>query len=218
MQGEEVKAILFDMDGVLVDSLDAWCCVFNATLKHFGFKPLLKKEFIKDFGAPIEHDVKKYFKGETIKKVEHIYNLKFKKGIKQIRLFPQSISTLKKLKKHPIKIGLITNSTRFITNEILNHFKLKKYFQAIVTMDDVKRRKPAPDMILKACKKLKVKPKNTILVGDTMNDMIAGRRAGCISVGYKVKGDYKINKLASITRFLNRKFFICLNINICLWQ
>jgi len=69
-------------------------------------------------------------------------------------------------------------------------------------MDDVKRRKPAPDMILKACKILKVKPKNTILVGDTKNDMIAGKRAGCITVGYKMMGDYRIDKLYSITRFL----------------
>ena len=205
MQREEVKAVLFDLDGVLVDSIDAWCYVFNDTLKHFGFKLLPKKEFIKDFGAPIEHDVKKYFKGKTIKKVEHIYNLKFKKGIKQVKLFPQSIPTLKKLERYPIKIGLITNSTRFITSTILNHFKLKKYFQAIVTMDDVTRRKPAPDMILKACKMLKVRPKNTILVGDTMNDIIAGRRAGCVTVGYKIKGDYKINNLNKLFSFLPKK-------------
>ena len=115
----------------------------------------------------------------------------------------QSIKTLKKLKNQNIRIGLITNSTRFITTVILHNFKLKKYFSAIITLEDVKRRKPAPDMILKACRILKIKPKNTILVGDTKNDMIAGRRAGCITVGYKIKGDYKISKLNSITRFLN---------------
>ena len=204
MQRREVKAILFDMDGVLVDSINAWRHVFNDTLKHFGFKKIAKKDFIKDFGAPIEHDVKKYFNGKTIKEVEKIYNLNFKRRKNHVKLFPQSISALKQLKKYPIKIGLITNSTRFITSAILNHFKLKRYFKVIVTMDDVKRRKPAPDMILKACKMLKVNPKNTILVGDTMNDMIAGRRAGCFTVGYKVRGDNRIEKLNSITRFLNQ--------------
>lgn len=204
VQRGEVKAVLFDMDGVLVDSIDAWCYVFNDTLKHFGLKPLPKKEFIKDFGAPIEHDVKKYFKGKTIKEVERAYNLNFKKRKRYVKLFPQSATILEKLQKHPIKIGLITNSTRFISSTILNHFNLKKYFSAVVTMNDVKRRKPAPDMILKACKMLKVKPKNTILVGDTMNDIIAGRRAGCITIGYKVKGDYGIDRLNSITRFLNQ--------------
>ncbi|MDP3766201.1 MAG: HAD family hydrolase [Nanoarchaeota archaeon] len=205
VQREEVKAILFDMDGVLVDSLDAWSYVLNDTLRHFGLKTLPKSELVKEFGAPIESDVKKYFTGKTVKEVERVYNLKFKKRKKYVKLSPQSIDVLKNLKKLKVKIGLITNSTRFITTTILSHFQLKKYFKVIVTMDEVERRKPAPDMILKACKMLKVRPKNTILVGDTINDIIAGRRAGCITVGYKIKGNYRINELKSIISFLNRK-------------
>jgi pyrophosphatase PpaX len=202
VQRREVKAILFDMDGVVVDSLDAWCHTFNDTLRHFGLKTIPRKEFVKDFGAPIEYDVKKYFEGKTIKEVEKVYNSNFKKRKKYVELNKQSVETLQKLKRLKIKIGLITNSTRFITSTLLKHFKIKKYFDVIVTLDDVKRRKPAPDMILKACKMLKIKPKNTILVGDTINDMIAGRKAGCVTVGYKVNGDYKINMLHEIERFI----------------
>lgn len=204
MREREVKAVLFDMDGVLVDSLDAWCYTFNDTLRHFGLKTIPRKEFIKDFGAPIEHDVKKYFNGKTVKEVEHAYNLKFKQSMKYLRLFPEAVDALEKLKRSKVKIGLITNSTRFIVSAILHHFRLKNYFQAIVTMDDVKRRKPNPEMILKACKILKVKPKNTILVGDTKNDILAGKRAGCVTVGYKINGEYRIDRLSSITRFLNQ--------------
>ena len=58
MQKKEVKAVLFDLDGVLVDSLDAWFYVFNDALKSFGFKAVSKKKFVKDFGAPIEQDIK----------------------------------------------------------------------------------------------------------------------------------------------------------------
>ena len=70
----------------------------------------------------------------------------------------------------------------------------------IETMEDVKRGKPAPDMIVKACKMLKVKPQHAILIGDTRNDIIAGKRAGCIVVGYKIKGDYRIEGLNDITK------------------
>lgn len=205
MQKREVKAILFDLDGVLVDSFDAWFHVFNDTLKQFGLKTITKSQFKKGFGAPIEQDVRKYFKGKTIEEVKRVYNMKYKKWIKSVKLFQQSISILKKLKKEKIKLGLITNSTRIITITILNHFDLKKYFDVIVTMDDVKRRKPAPDMVLKACKILKVKPQNTILTGDTKNDMLAGKKAGCITVGYKMKGDLKINKLNRVLGIIKQK-------------
>ncbi|MBI2654329.1 HAD family hydrolase [Candidatus Woesearchaeota archaeon] len=202
MRKKEVKAVLFDLDGVLVDSLDAWFNVFNDSLKHFGFKKLTKKQFTKDFGAPIEYDVKKHFIGKTIREVEPQYNENFKRRKNLVKLFPQAIKVLRKLKQGKLKTALLSNSTRFIVNTILNHYKLKKYFDVIVTMDDVKRRKPAPDMILKACKKLKVKPQNTILIGDTKNDMVAGKRAGCVTVGYKVKGDYRVDALREIERFI----------------
>lgn len=202
VQGKEVKAVLFDLDGVLVDSFEAWLYVFNDTRKDFGLKTVPKKEFAKDFGAPIERDVRKYFKGKTIKEVEKAYNLNFRNRRKYVKLASQSVTALENLRKSKIKIGLITNSTYFITYSILGNFRLKKYFDAVVTMDDIKRRKPAPDMILKACKILKVKPKNTILVGDTKNDMIAGKRAGCITVGYRTKGNYEIKELNSISNFL----------------
>jgi phosphoglycolate phosphatase len=67
---------------------------------------------------------------------------------------------------------------------------------------DGKNGNPAPDMALKACKKLRINPKNAILVGDTKADMTAGKRAGCIAVGYMVKGDYRISRLIEIEKFI----------------
>ena len=201
----EVKAVLFDLDGVLVDSFEAWFHTFNDGLKHFGLRKLSRTEFSKQFGGPIERDIKKYFVGKTVEEVKNMHNSNFMKWKNYVKLNQQSKTILGKIKNKKIKLGLITNSTRFIASTILSHFNLKKYFKVIVTMDDVKRRKPAPDMILKACKIMKVKPKNTILVGDSKNDLLAGRRAGCVTVGYKINGDYKINELNSITRFLKQK-------------
>ena len=203
MQRKEVKAVLFDLDGVLVDSFEAWFHTFNEGLRHFGLNELSRNDFAKEFGAPIESDIKKYFVGKTIKEVKNIHNSNFIKWKKYVKLFPQSKEVLQKLKDKKIKVGLISNSTRFIVLATLNHFKIKIYFNAVVTMDDVKRRKPSPDMVLKACKILKVSPKNAILVGDTNNDMLAGKRAGCVTIGYKIKGNYKVNELRDITRFLD---------------
>ena len=200
---KEVKAVLFDLDGVLVDSFDAWFYTFNDSLKHFGLKKISRTQFLKQWGSPIERDIKKYFIGKTEEEVKNAHNANFKKRKNYVKLNNQPVKILKELQKRKIKLGLITNSSKFITTTILNHFKLRKYFDVILTMDDVERRKPAPDMIFKACKILKVNLKNAILIGDTKNDILAGKNAGCVTVGYKIKGNYKIDKLDSITRFLN---------------
>ena len=202
MLKNKVKAVLFDLDGTLVDSFEAWFHTFNDGLKHFSLRTLSRIEFAKDFGAPIENDIKKHFIGKTIEEVKNMHNSNFMKWKNYVKLNQQSKTILKNLKRREIKLGLISNSTKFIINAILKHYKIKNYFEVIITLDDVKRRKPAPDMILKACKMLKVKPENTILVGDTKNDMIAGRRAGCITVGYKINGDYEISKLNEVVKFI----------------
>lgn len=209
MQKKEVKAILFDLDGVLIDSVNVWFYIYNDTLKHFGIKKISKKKFVSDFGAPIEEDIKEYFKGKTVDEVKKTFWMYFKKRRKlinkDIKLMPNSVDTLKILKNYNMKLGLITNSSKLIAMPILNHFRLKSFFKVIVAMEDVKRRKPEPDMILKACRKLKVSPQETILIGDTQNDMVAGKRAGCITIGYKTKGNHKIENLKEILSILNQK-------------
>lgn len=195
-------AVLFDMDGVIVDSEGAWFYAFREILPKYGKKPLSKKEFSKIFGNPIEKDQKMFFPNLSIKEIEAEYNSHFRKWVRKVRLLPQSIATLKRLKAMGMKLGLISNATRDIVGSNVNRFGLKKYFDAVITMNDVKRRKPAPDMILKACRKLGISPKNAILVGDTKNDMTAGKKAGCVTVGYKIREHYKINNLYSIIRLL----------------
>ena len=128
-----VKAILFDLDGVLVDSFEAWFHTFNDGLKHFGLRALSRTNFAKGFGAPIESDIKKYFIGKTIEEVKNMHNSNFMKWKNYVRLSHQSKTILKNLKKKKIKLGLISNSTRFIVNAILKHYKIwEDCFKSVV--------------------------------------------------------------------------------------
>ncbi len=201
VQRKEVKAVLFDLDGVLVDSLDAWYYTYDDIIRHFKVKPIPKKEFKNIFGNTIEANVRRIVK-ITTKEANKLAVKYFNKNKAYVKFFPETKSVLKKLSNSKVKIALITNTPNKILILVLKHHKIKKYFNAIVTIDDVKKGKPAPDMVLKACKLLRVKPENTILVGDTKNDMLAGKRAGCITVGYKTDGDYRINNLQQIEKFI----------------
>ena len=95
MLKHKVKAILFDLDGVLVDSEDAWFCVINDTRRHFGLKPISKIKFKKRFGAPIEYDAKALYNGRAVYEIERFYNSDFRKRAKHVKLFPQSKIVLK---------------------------------------------------------------------------------------------------------------------------
>jgi len=102
VQRKEVKAVLFDLDGVLVDSIDAWFHIFNDTLKYFNKKTLSRDKFNKIFGMSIDIAARKYFDGKTVKQIEHIYFNFFRKNMNHFKLFSHTIKVLQNIKKQKI--------------------------------------------------------------------------------------------------------------------
>ena len=199
MQKREVKAVFFDLDGVIIDSHDLWYFILNSTLAHYGLGKLPKEKFDKGFGNAVENDVNTIYKGRaSIKEIKKMYELLFRKHIDKTATFEDSVPVLKIIIDKNLKIALISNSPRRIVEIILNRLKLKKYFDVVITMDEVKKGKPAPDSLLLALKKLKLKAKEVIFIGDTSNDINAGKNARIFTIGYKIRGNHKINRLKEI--------------------
>jgi len=193
------KAILFDMDGVLIDSFYAWYHLFNASLNHFGMNQISEEEFKQNvWGGSIERDVKYYFKKQSVSELASYYFSNFSKFTKHSKIFPDTTPVLSELSKKNIPIGLVTNTFRKEAELLLRRFGIRNYFKVVVAGDDVKHGKPEPEMMLKACLEFGVNPKETILVGDTKNDILSGRSAGCFVVGFKIEGDKTINSLREI--------------------
>ncbi len=201
---QKISAVLFDLDGVLVDSIDAWYYTYNDALAKVGRPPLSKEAFAQTFGSPVEHDLATYFQGLTEAELVSIYNSCFQKHTAKVRIFPETKPVLTQLSQKKIKIGLITNSSREIVNRILQHFSITEYFGAVVTLNDVSKRKPAPDMIVKACELLTVVPNHAVVVGDTKNDIMAAKNAGCLSVGYKIHGDFYAERLSEVIAIITQ--------------
>ena len=199
----ELKAILFDFDGVIIDSFEAWFHTFNELRKKYKLKEFDEGEFRKNaWGTSYQGDAEKFFKNidteevlESYKKIRNDYNHKTK-------LLPDAKKVLEAIKNSKIKIGLVTNSFKEPALETLKFHKLKKHFDAVVTAEDVERPKPYPDSILKACEKLGVQPDEAIYVGDAKNDYKAGKSAGCFVVGLNTKGDLIIGKLKDLLQLL----------------
>lgn len=192
------EAFIFDLDGVLVDSLEAWFKLFNRTLRYFGKEDIGKQRFIeKVWGGPIERDAEEFFE-QPVEKIKSFYFSNFDIFKKNLRLFPETKEVLSLLKSKGLKLGLATNTPKKQALSLLEYLKLNAYFDAVAAGDEVNHGKPDPEMILLVCRKIKVKPKDSIYVGDSKADMLAGKAAGCMTIGFKREGDKMIGNLKEL--------------------
>ena len=192
------SAILFDMDGVLVDSLDSWFASLNAALKAFNHKEITKEEFIEKYwGHDLNDNLEKMGLNEEVGRFcNNIYG----HHVNEIYIYPNTKEALRKLKGY--KKGIITNTPKECAFQILKKFDIERYFDIVITSDEVYKAKPSPEIVLKACELLGVKPRDVVLIGDTNSDVKAGRAAGCIVVGVNINADYTISRLSELTDFI----------------
>ena len=194
----KAKAILFDLDGVLIDSLDAWWHALNDALKKFDLEEISKEEFVsKYWGYDLYTNLKK---ASLPLEIGITCSRLYKNHIDKIKLHPKALDILEKTEN--LKRGLVTNTPKDCKKEVLKKFGLERYFDVVVTGDDVSRGKPDPEIIFKACNHLEVDPKETIMVGDTDSDVKAAKLAGCSAVGIGIKGDVTLKDLSELLEIL----------------
>jgi HAD superfamily hydrolase (TIGR01509 family) len=192
------KALLFDMDGVLVDSQDSWWHALNSALQAYGQPSLSREEFVSRFWG---HDLYDNLRRLGLpSEIGQFCNRIYGQYLSNTILYPETIPTLNQLHRYPKAV--ITNSPRSCVEEILRHFQLLAFFQVVVTSDEVKNGKPDPELVYAACQQLQVPPSQVVLIGDTINDVLAGHAAGCPVVGLNVKADETINSLLELLRLL----------------
>jgi HAD superfamily hydrolase (TIGR01662 family) len=188
------KAIIFDMDGTIVP-LQLVVRSFEETCKHFGIRfvntnkmmgTVLTSRKILDnaIGYKLTEILQDLipeamsFEKDFINYYEKIQIKNFKK---YASLLPHVREAFQEVRKRKIKIAIVTTKSRNQTMAIVRGYRLP--FDAVVGGDDVRKRKPCPDPILKACKILDLKPSQCVMVGDHPFDMMASKRAGCSSIG-----------------------------------
>jgi HAD superfamily hydrolase (TIGR01509 family) len=180
MKTSRFKTVIFDMDGVLINSVEMWINVGLEGLKEINItatrkdmiKGVVKFETIKKLGVP---DIGVYGKRINEMFVEKVTDIQPQENI---------IKLLEKLKERELTMGVVTTSGREAVSRILKNLSLEKYFEIVITHDDVTRHKPDPEGVFKAMKALKADPNTTLIIGDTRNDILAGKAAGITTVLY----------------------------------
>jgi len=196
-----ITALLFDLDGTLIDSLQAWINGINEALTHHGYPTVNKDEFIKQFWGKDREFYQKQINYPTEVLTDC---LKFYSNhLHESKLYSDTIETLDQLSTY--KKAIVTNTPKHYTTKIVQNLGISHYFDAILTEDDVTHAKPHPDMMNKALRLLNVTSDQALVIGDTDNDVISAHQAGITTIGVNYSGaDYTIQKLSELPPLLQQ--------------
>ncbi len=202
-----MKAVFFDMDGVLVDTAKTWFLTVNKTLEYLGYPKITWKRFVDDFGQGAAADIEFYMQGrEKVENIEKLYGKFFAELLGTIKIISGAPSILRWLNNQGVRCVCVTNSNRRLALSVLKKFKLISYFDFVVSGDEGLKQKPASDMALHALQKLNFKVRDVIFIGDSIFDQMAARGAKVrfVSFGKKyLKADIAIDKLFQLKSIVN---------------
>lgn len=189
-QIKDLKAVIFDMDGVLVDSEPVYYKVEQKLFSSLGLEipPHVHRTFVGLSMESIWHKIK--LENKLDHSVEELISLHKKLMIRGFKTLidPQPIDgiidLLQLLKKNQIKIALASSSSHELINLVLERTNLKDYFNFVVSSEDVKAGKPEPDIFLEALRLLEMEKNQVLIIEDSANGIRAARQAGIFSVAY----------------------------------
>ncbi len=196
------RAVLFDLDGVLVKSEEAWFLTLEEAGKKFRGRAITREEFMPTFGQGTAADVKAFEFNCTPAELDAFYRDEFVKRVPSIWVNPDAKRVLAGLKQTGRKCAVVTNSIAPVAKRLLEQAQVSGDFDTVVTADQVVNAKPAPDLVLKACSALGLMPVDTWLVGDSRFDLGAARAAGAYFVGFGIDGDARVDKLDALLALL----------------
>jgi pyrophosphatase PpaX len=192
----KIKAIIFDVDGVLIDSNRIIINLFKETAKKMKLKIPSDKDVVKLMGQSLEDNIKFLWPESDVELFAKKYREKFVKI--KIPTFKGTVEAIEKLKKAGFKLGIVSGKKKFYLekNLIDAGFNLE-LFDAIISAEDSKEHKPSPKPILIACDKIGVKPTETLYVGDATFDYEAAKsaKANFIAVNHGLLSEKELKKM-----------------------
>lgn len=182
--------VIFDMDGVLVDTPRIIEAALKDVLRHYKIR--LTDEEIKSFLGTSLRDKLKAWKGEYGIDF-NIIDFSNELWSKELELMANAnadkevLRLLRDLRAMGVRMGVGTSSTKQRAKEMLEKFKLGGYFSAVVTSEDVSEHKPSPHIFLEVAGKLGASPGHCVVIEDAPNGIEAAKNAGMKVIGYKTE-------------------------------
>lgn len=193
-----VRAVLFDMDGVLVFSEDAWFSVFNETLTGFGHRPVSRAEFDAIYGNGAAADRDAYMTERTVTEIDAAYARLFEQHLGEIRPNREAVPVLAQLRRRGIRTSVATNTTAPLARRVLALHGLLPLLDATASADEAGEGKPDPAVVRLAADRVGTPLAECLFVGDSRFDAAAALAAPVRFVGLRHGGGTRIERLGEL--------------------
>lgn len=176
------EAVIFDLDGSMVDSMWVWKSIDVEYLARFN--ATLPDNLQADIGGMSFSETALYFKErfqipDSVDDIKADWNrLAWDKYTHEVPVKEGVVELLRHCERHGIKAGIATSNSRELVENVVKVHHLEKYFGCILTGCDVAKGKPAPDIYLEVARRLSVSPANCLVFEDIVEGIQAGKAAG----------------------------------------
>ena len=223
-RGRPLRAVLFDLDGTLFDTLADIALALNRALALERWPPVPTDAVRAMIGRGSPNLVRRaaHFLGRALDETRQArilenffaqYGALDERGERAARPFPGAAAALERLHAAGLRIAVVTNKQFRFADALIRDFRFAQWVDLVVGGDTCARRKPDPEPLRYACQRLEVVPATALMVGDSANDVTAARAAEipvvCVPYGYdegrdprELEGDALIESLAELPAML----------------
>lgn len=178
-KGKRIKCLIFDLDGTLFDTKKANYAAYQRAFAHFGVK-LTKEGYDNVFGLRFSEMAKiiaPFLSEPELKKVKKFKARYYRKCVNLVGPNRALFELIKHFKK-TCKICLVTTASRKNVLFLLDHFKIRKYFDFVMCGEDILLAKPDPSCYRLCFKKMRISPREALIFEDSNIGIEAARRSG----------------------------------------
>ena len=181
-----IKGVIFDMDGTLISTEAVIVHCVNETSKKYLKRALPAGDAFWTLGPPARNIIEGFadsLPGKPVREAVDDYLFCYRNNLlDKATLFPGIPRLLQKLRASGKRLAVVTAEQRALMEFNLATLGLKDYFDILVSRDDVLKPKPHPEGIRLALRTMKTNPEESMMIGDSSTDMLAGRDAGLLTV------------------------------------
>jgi phosphoglycolate phosphatase-like HAD superfamily hydrolase len=178
-----VDAVIFDMDGTLIDSSGTVPAAYAAAIRELCGRRYSDEDVIAEYGAgPAAALIGRFIGRKATEGDVDCWLRHLEARLDMTVIYPGTVAAIERLAAAGLQLGVFTGATRRAAQLQLQHSGLLEAFSAVVGSDEIAAVKPAPDGILEACRRLDVDPTRAAYVGDAINDLRCARAARSIPI------------------------------------